>query len=100
MGPRIGWHEGFGGILHEEPIYRREKRCEYRNQYDSELKVTLELNDTNDIKSAYTIECWMKENLNGSYKFIIETKDYFPTGKGWVYFSRQEDAMAFKLVWL
>ncbi|KKN44282.1 hypothetical protein LCGC14_0694870 [marine sediment metagenome] len=94
MGPRFGWIEGVSDF---SPEYRTEKRCEYRNQYDSELKFTLELND---IKLEHTIKCWMKENLGGSYKLIIETKDYFPTGKGWVYFSRQEDAMAFKLVWL
>lgn len=94
MGLIIGWTEGVDEF---SPTYRNEKRCEYRSQYDSELKFTLELND---IKIVHVVECWMKENLGGSYKLIIETEDHFPTGTGQAYFSRQEDAMAFKLVWL
>ncbi len=94
MGPRMGWIEG---ISEFSPVYRKQKRCEYRGQYDSELKFTLELTD---IETIHVIESWMKENIRGSYKFIIETKDYMPTRKGWVYFSRQEDVMAFKLRWL
>ena len=94
MGPRMSWIEG---ISEDLPVYRTQLRCEYRAQYDSELKFTLKLND---IKLIRDIEYWMKENLRGSYIFAIETKDYIPTKRGWVHFSRQEDAMAFKLRWL